>query len=287
MQNRVEQIKSISDIIDRFNYFIIDLWGVLHDGTSPYPGSLECLKKLRDSGKEVILLSNAPRRSFKAAEVLEKLGFKESLYDRLITSGELTYNYASKVITPGSKYIYIGPEKDRDLFDDTELEEVSKGAEADFAVATGFEGFGSVFEEKEDQLKDALDNDLTLICANPDRRVVKQSGEVQICAGLMGEYYKKNGGDVIFFGKPYPSAYDECLKIFDCEDISEVLCIGDSFHTDIEGGNKAGCKTLLCASGIYKNELTGEDGEIEVSNISRIVENKTQIPNFIIDEFKW
>ena len=147
-----QQINNLSQIVENFDYFIVDLWGVLHDGTSAYPYSVECLKKLKELNKKIILLSNAPRRSFKAKDVLDKLSFKEEYYDKLITSGEVTYDYVKEIYPEFSKYIYIGPEKDRDLLDNLNMTEVHIAKEADFAVATGFEGFGSVFEEKQKEL---------------------------------------------------------------------------------------------------------------------------------------
>ena len=194
--NEFEVLSGISDLALEKNYFIIDLWGVLHDGQAAYPNALDCLEKLAEADKQIILLSNAPRRAFKAEEVLEKLGFTHDLYSKVITSGELAFE-AVENERELNNYYYIGPEKDRDILDGLSKHEVTTPHEADFAIATGFEGFGSVFEEKKGQLDESLDADLPLICANPDRKVVKQNGETQICAGLMGEYYEQNGGEVI------------------------------------------------------------------------------------------
>lgn len=279
-------IKGISEISDNYDHFIIDLWGVLHDGTAPYPNSLETLKKLRKQKKSIILLSNAPRRASKAREKLDELGFSKDLYDYLLTSGEVTYKFAKNEIE-GENYIYIGPEKDRDILQMSGKNEVSETEEADFAIATGFEGFGSVFEEKKEQLDKCLEAGLTLICANPDKKVVNQKGEEQICAGLMADYYKKHGGKVEYFGKPYPRSYQECKYFFGNPENDRICTIGDSFHTDIEGGNRAGTKTLLVTGGIHKNDLHDDKGEISIEKIYEFAENKYQKPNFAIREFKF
>jgi len=141
-------INGISEITDDFTYYIIDLWGVLHDGTKAYPNALAAAKFLKEKNKKVILLSNAPRRSIKAVYKLNELGFTEGLYNHILTSGEVTFNYV-KNEAKGRKYIYIGPEKDRDLLNGAGKIEVQKAEDADFAVATGFEGFGSIFAEKQ------------------------------------------------------------------------------------------------------------------------------------------
>ena len=57
---------SLFDLADRFDDFIVDLWGVVHDGQHPYPGVLETLTRLKAQGKRVLFLSNAPRPADRA-----------------------------------------------------------------------------------------------------------------------------------------------------------------------------------------------------------------------------
>jgi len=281
-------INAISEISDNFDSFIIDLWGVLHDGMKAYPNALEAIKFLKAQKKNVILLSNAPRRAIKAKEKLDDLGFTEDLYDAVITSGEVTYQFVKNSPDLGNKYIYIGPPKDRDLLTGSKKFEVKDANQADFAVATGFDGFGSVFMEKQPQLDKALAANIKLLCANPDRKVINQQGEEQICAGLMGEYYEKKGGEVEYFGKPYPKCYNMCIEYWQAKNVNigNICCIGDSFHTDIEGGNRIGGKTLLISGGIYKDDIEDKNRNINLENVTRILENKYQKPNFILNEFK-
>lgn len=277
-------INSVREICEDYDYFIIDLWGVLHDGITPYPHAVETLKYIKSKDKKIALLSNAPRRSFKAKQVLENLGFAEEYYDILLTSGEATQEYTVKNYPEKSKYFYIGPEKDRDILEETSHKEVLDAKEADFAIITGFEGFGSVLEEKKIFADKALEAGLTLLCANPDRLVIRQTGEEQICAGLIGEYYAQQGGEVIFFGKPYDYVYDCLLKEFDIKDTSKILCIGDSFHTDIKGANKIGADSLLSAIGIHSREIL-QDGCINFEEVQKAAEKEGSKATYIIKEF--
>lgn len=280
-----EFINGLSKVTDKYSCYIIDLWGVLHDGITAYPKALETLKNLKEAGKKIVLLSNAPRRSFKAKAVLDELGFKQEYYDEVITSGEITFNYI-KNSDLGKKYFYIGPEKDRNILDGLELEEVSKARQADYAIVTGFDGFHSTFEEKKGQVDDALGANLTLICANPDFKVVKQTGEIQLCAGMIAEYYEKNGGKVIYFGKPYEAAYLECEKILNPKNRKDVLCIGDSIHTDIAGGNNFGADTLFVANGIHRGEFV-ENDYLNLTKFKEACDNGVNFPTYIIKEFFW
>lgn len=279
-------INGISEIYQNYDYFIIDLWGVLHDGHAPYSGAIAALKNLKDNNKKIVLLSNAPRRAIKAETILENLGFKKDSYHLLITSGEVTFNYVKNNPEIGKKYLYIGPEKDRHILDGLNLQEVENASQADFAIATGFEDFGSLFEEKKHFLDDALAHKLPLLVANPDRLVVKQTGETYICAGLMGEYYSEKGGKIIPFGKPYRNAYEGCLKFFGTEETSKILCIGDSLHTDVGGANNIGSASLFISGGIHKKDVI-KDGIVDVNQLQKLIDKEKEKPSFVADKFRW
>ena len=66
----IRLIRGIGAVAARYDGFIIDLWGVVHDGVDPLPGALECLRGLIMSGKRIVLLSNAPRR---ARDVVDRI----------------------------------------------------------------------------------------------------------------------------------------------------------------------------------------------------------------------
>ena len=55
----------LSTLSDRYDAFILDLWGTIHDGYRPLPGAVECLDRLCRAGKRILILSNAPRRAGK------------------------------------------------------------------------------------------------------------------------------------------------------------------------------------------------------------------------------
>ena len=52
----------VSELARKYDGFVLDIWGVIHDGVRPYPGAVACLRRLKAGGKRVALLSNAPRR---------------------------------------------------------------------------------------------------------------------------------------------------------------------------------------------------------------------------------
>ena len=274
---------NLSEFADNYDFFIVDLWGVLHDGQAPYPDAIDALKFLHEKNKKVVLLSNAPRRASKAKDVLGRLGFDESLYDHVLTSGEVTHKYMAVTKNFGEKYYYIGPEKDEDLLDGLRYKRVNEPSEADFAIVTGFDKDDSQRDEKDADIEKCIDANLPLICANPDRVVVRQNGQRMLCAGIIADRYKEKGGKVHYFGKPYNDAYEECLEALEAFDKTKVAAIGDSLHTDIAGANDMGIFSVLVTGGIMANELDIKPGEMPDKETVRLTcEKEKTFPNAIL-----
>lgn len=277
-----------SPIAERFDAFIIDLWGVLHDGTHPYPTAIATLNELRKRNKKIILLSNAPRQSFKAEAVLQELGFPHNHYDMVLTSGQITHDWLREDCPWGKRYYYVGPPKDEDLITDLDFTQVMEPGDADFVLVTGFDNIGDPLESKLPQVERCLQDKLPMVCANPDRKVVKQDGRVQLCSGVLAEWYIKHGGEVEFFGKPYPKAYARCMEQFGMDDPSRVCGIGDSLHTDIAGANHAGIYSVLVAGGILANDLGITSGELPVEKaLMPLCEQENTTPDAVIPVFCW
>lgn len=71
-----------------FDGFIVDQWGIRHDGVRPYPGAIHYLLELRRAGKHVVVLSNSGRREAGNTRLMAKVGFDARLFDRFVSAGE-------------------------------------------------------------------------------------------------------------------------------------------------------------------------------------------------------
>ena len=90
-ENSFRVVGGLGEIAGRYDALILDLWGVLHDGTAPYPGVLDTLERLNEAGKHLCVLSNAPRRSHEVVARVNEIGIPERLYKNLVSSGEETW----------------------------------------------------------------------------------------------------------------------------------------------------------------------------------------------------
>jgi HAD superfamily hydrolase (TIGR01459 family) len=296
-------ITSLNEITDDFDVFLIDLWGVLHDGVEPYPGAINALENLRKAGKTVILISNAPRRAYKVASVLNNLGFTSNLWDEIITSGEITYlaldaalgSRESPIEPPlhlkkGDKYYYIGPDKDADILEGLGLVRIEDAKSASFALVTGFDNFGDMFSAKEPQARAALEAGIPLICANPDKLVVRQTGEEMLCAGLIGEWYIKNSGKTVYYGKPYYDIYEMAkrnARKYTSRQNLRFCGIGDGLFTDIQGAVDNGISSIFISGGIHAAELGISEGQPTHQILHGYFDNAGFQPNFVLHRFVW
>lgn len=273
----MKKCNSVSDFADKYDAFILDIWGVIHDGSATYPGVVECMEKLHAAGKKIIFLSNAPRRASKVRNVLAKFGITENLYDDAISSGEAAYHIIERNLETSKprNFLYIGPEKDRDLLDGLNLQEVQSAAEADFCVATGFDADDSTLEEKLPQIEDCKAHGLKMYCVNPDLLVVRQDGTRMLCAGVIGEYYRDGGYEVEFIGKPHQQVYEQCFALLEGIPREKICAVGDNLDTDILGANAVGIDSALCLSGVLAGvetpitELAAEVGAKPTYSIPR------------------
>ena len=88
--------------------------------------------------------------------------------------------------------------------------------------------------------------------------------------------FEKLGGEVVYFGKPYPEVYKQSIN----NKNKKILCIGDNLNTDIKGANLLNYDSLLVSNGIHKNE-------IEKEGLEQVSKNYEVICNYIQSKLKW
>ena len=84
-------VAGLRDIAHYYDVFLIDQWGVMHDGQNAYPEAVACMEQLLALGKHVILLSNSSKRKAGSLVRLVEMGFTPDKYLDVVTSGELTF----------------------------------------------------------------------------------------------------------------------------------------------------------------------------------------------------
>ena len=257
----MQHLSGFAALAERYDGFILDLWGVIHDGVTPYPGAVDCLERLRAGKRRVVLLSNAPRRSTVAQAAMREMGIADDLYTDLLTSGEATWLALRDRRDPfiaglGQRLYHLGPPRDRNVFEGLPFIDVADPESADFVVNTGPDEARSLTDlgEYEPALQIAAARGLPMICANPDLEVIR-GGIVALCAGALAQRYEALGGRVRWIGKPDPAIYAPVLERLALPK-ARVLAVGDALRTDIAGAASVGIDSCWVLGGIH-NELRG------------------------------
>lgn len=256
----VPVLSGVAGLADRYDGFLLDLWGVLHDGRSPMPGAVDALQNLKRAGKRIVVLSNAPRRVAGVIRRISEIGISRGLYDELLSSGEATWRWMRQGNPGGRRFYAIMAARDQNMLEGLPFEQTPDIEAADFILNTGVENSAVRVEEFEATLQAAARRVLPMVCANPDL-VVIHGGKTEICAGTIAWRYEALGGKVHYFGKPHAPIYQESLALLGIGDRKQILAVGDSLRTDIAGANAAGIDGLLVLSGIHQDELAAGDLE--------------------------
>ncbi len=276
----------MAGLAERYDGFILDLWGVIHDGVNPYEGAGDCLRHLRDAGKRCVLLSNAPRRSFAAETMLRKMGLEADLYTGILTSGEAVHLALQRRTDPwfaalGPRVWHLGPDRDRNVLDGLDLTQVETPADADFVLNTGPDDHRGPSDVAlfEDVLAECARHGLPMICANPDLEVIRGGVRV-ICAGALAERYQRMGGSVRSLGKPDPAIYVPVLEMLGTGK-ARTLAVGDALRTDIAGAAAAGVDSCWVLGGIHGEALGDDHGAATAEALAAGLHPVAIIPRFV------
>jgi HAD superfamily hydrolase (TIGR01459 family) len=252
----LKELNHLSEIFNRYDTFVIDLWGVVHDGVNLNMRAIEAIDKLKKNSKKIVFLSNAPRPSSKVIDFLLKMKMDKKYLTNVITSGEAAMHAINKKKF-GKTFFHLGPPRDSSIFEKVKNNLVTID-NCDFILCTG------LFDEDDPDLnKPQLhENDLNyyknflikhiskkLVCTNPDL-TVHRGNKVEYCAGYIAKIFEDLGGKVIYYGKPHKEIYEMCFNSNE-----KVLAIGDNLRTDIRGANNLNKDCLFISDGVHRDEF--------------------------------
>ncbi|CAM9613576.1 unnamed protein product [Ascophyllum nodosum] len=233
-----QAVEGLAKVSPRYDAFLIDQWGVMHDGNTPYPGAVECINHLAAAGKKIVLLSNSSKRKGAALTKLQRMGFSTDGILDVVTSGQIAWEgLRQRVAEPfkslGKKCLVFGN-------GDDDLEYVSscgctlaKAEDADFILARGsfvvmdsqgtrrysptimsLEGN----QETQKAMATMLERGAKMLVTNPD---FLRPGTNDPMPGLIGRAYADMGGTVHYVGKPHSLVYEAC---FNALRVSRIHC---------------------------------------------------------------
>ena len=286
-----ESLEGVSALARRFDAFILDQWGILHDGSQPYPGAIECLQRLRAAGKHVVVLSNSGRSEQENLRAMAKMGFAGSLFDRCISAGDHARDALQRRSHPfhaalGRRYYAFTRDDNVSLMDGLGLERVARVEDADFLAVIGIDSPPRVAADYEPLLAAGAARQLPMVCANPD--LVRPSPDGVLDApGALAKLYEGLGGEVFYHGKPHPAIYESCLESL-APYRGRIVAVGDAIETDVLGATRAGLPCAFVAGGIHAEELGIRWGETpDALTWERFLAGAVAQPRYLLPAFTW
>ncbi|MBX2806781.1 MAG: TIGR01459 family HAD-type hydrolase [Hyphomicrobiales bacterium] len=245
-------LDSISSLARRYDVWLTDIWGVMHNGLQPFPRAVEACRLFRQGGGAVILISNSPRPAETARIQLREVGVVDDSYDSIATSGDVTRQMISAY--RGKTIFHLGPERDLPIYDDLGVT-IGPLEESALVVCSGL--FNDETETPGDYaelLADLRKHKLPMLCANPDL-MVERGNRLIYCAGSIAKAYAEIGGETIYGGKPHAPIYQLAFRQAATRKSGitrqRMLAIGDGLHTDIPGAAAAGVDSVFIASAVH------------------------------------
>jgi HAD superfamily hydrolase (TIGR01459 family) len=268
----LRELNHLSEIFDAYDTFVIDLWGVIHNGIVLNKKAIEAVSHLKNNSKKIVFLSNAPRPSIKVIDFLLKIKMDKKFLSNVVTSGEAAM-YAINKNKFGKTFFHLGPKRDSAIFEDVK-ENKTTIENCEFILCTG------LFDERETELdwyKELLKKNIKkkLVCTNPDLTVHRGNKE-EYCAGYIAKIFEDLGGEAIYYGKPYKEIYEMCFNTDE-----KVLAIGDNLRTDIKGANNLDKDCLLISDGVHRGEFNNNNELAEL-----LIKYKVKA-NYFQKELQW
>ncbi len=286
MTGSPETIGTLDALTDRYAALLCDVWGVLHNGIDPFPEAGEALRRARESGLAVVLITNSPRPRDGVVEQLASIGVPENAWDRIVTSGDVTRDL---IRTAPRKIFHLGPERDQAIYDGIDCELVEE-FEADAVVCTGlFDDEVEAPEDYAEMLARLRSRNLPFICANPDI-VVERGDRLIWCAGALARDYTQLGGRTLISGKPHRPIYAAALEA--AGEVlgrqvapEEALGIGDGMMTDVKGAADNGLDVLYVSGGIHAGDY-GDALNPDLERLSDFLEKHGHRPLAVIPRLR-
>ncbi|WP_326827062.1 MULTISPECIES: HAD-IIA family hydrolase [unclassified Streptosporangium] len=217
--------------------------GVLvHEG-QPVPGADEFIRRLRESGKRFLVLTNNSIYTQRDLAVRLRTAGLDIPPESIWTSALATARFLDSQRPGGSAYV-IG-----EAGLTTALHEVGyilTDIEPDYVVLGETRTYSFTQITRAIRL---IEGGARFIATNPDPVGPSNEGSLPACGAVAAMITKATGVEPYFVGKPNPMMMRSALRAIDGHSESTAM-IGDRMDTDIVSGMEAGLHTILVLTGV-------------------------------------
>ncbi|KAG3148731.1 hypothetical protein PI126_g12345 [Phytophthora idaei] len=282
-------VMGLSQVLAKYDVVLVDQYGVLHNGTQPMIGAVDCFNRMIEAGKRVVLVSNTANRSSGLPAKLGAMGFSTDFQG--VTGGDVCREYVKGRRSTHARCSVMAHDLGK-LVSKTNVDSIFHGLDveivgldkAQFLVVEGVQQF----------LRGGLERKLPLLCPNSDAVGVVENDRFVYMGSGIAKLYEEKGGEVVYFGKPTKEHFEVCLQLANVTDKSKVVHIGDSLHHDIQGATNVGVDSILIAGGVHAKQLevdawsdAEEDLHIKPELLDKLLGETELDPTYTATRFQW
>ena len=254
----MERVASLAEVLDRYDLYLLDQFGVLHDGLRPYQGSRDALRALKQAGKTIIIISNSGKRADTNIRRMEAdlTAHCTTIWSRRGKSlGEVLARTSPEL--QQRRCLLISSGVDGLALSRLGIDRVDDAANCDLVLIAGGEGQRVSEDDYRAMLRPAADRGVDCICSNPD--MISIEGDHRFFGpGRIAETIENSAARFVSSENRTRDLYEFALSQTPGIDRSRVLCVGDSIEHDIAGAVAAGLDGMLVTEGILRGLTTEE-----------------------------
>ena len=279
----MKRIEGLHEIADQFDLFLVDQYGVLHDGVAAYPGAIDGLIKLTSHGRKIVVLTNSGKSSAANRARLDALGFADSGFNAVVSSGDVALQYVKDgALGPrfarGADVCVIGRHGDSYAFSSDDFTLVTRPQDATFLVFAGSDAPRTSLDSYRSMLTAAAQAGVPGICVNPDLTMIRD-GSLVAAPGTIARLYQSLGGAVEYIGKPHRAIFEHAMATAAMSPGARAVMVGDSPEHDVAGAGSIGLATLLVRTGIHRH--------LSEQQLLRFCEQCNGVPDFLMTALEW
>ncbi|KAG2785367.1 hypothetical protein PC129_g14468 [Phytophthora cactorum] len=309
-------VMGMSQVLAKYDVVLVDQYGVLHNGTQPMIGAVDCFNRMIEAGKRVVLVSNTANRSSGLPAKLGAMGFSTDFQG--VTGGDVCHEYVKGRRSTHARCSVMAHDLGK-LVSKTNLDSIFHGLDVEIvgldkaqflvvegvqqvcysdcvaeALATDYRHTNTPNDAINEFLRGGLERKLPLLCPNSDAVGVVENDRFVYMGGGIAKLYEEKGGEVVYFGKPTKEHFEVCLQLANVTDKSKVVHIGDSLHHDIQGATNVGVDSILIAGGVHAKQLevdawsdAEEDHHIKPELLDKLLGETELDPTYTATRFQW
>ncbi len=252
-----------AELVERYDVFFLDAYGVLVCSGGPLPGAVAFLERLQAAGKRFFILSNDASRSPETSWRRYR-GFGLPLaVEQILTSGALLRAHYAAAGLAGAPTIVLGTDDSAEYVRQAGGRPVAASdPAAEVVVVADDDGYDFLptINQVITVLLGRCDRGLSthLLLPNPDLLFPSGPDAVGITAGSIAAMIERilqlrePGGSLRFvpLGKPHAPMFEAAMRVSPTEDLRRVVMLGDQIVTDIRGARDFGLDSAFVLTGV-------------------------------------